>query len=82
MCHVVPMSNLYWSTISLLVKFMVKNIGRKFEIREVLVNRDGSRSSTSVEGSAAGESHPARGTAVMLSYHKNPPLPVISGLVK
>ena len=78
----VPTSNLYWSTISLLVKFTVKNIGQKVKIREVLVNRDGSRSSTRVEGGAAGESHPARGAAVKPSYHKIPPLPVISGLVK
>ena len=45
-----------------------------------LINHD--RCSTSVEGGTAQESHPARGVAVKPSYHKTPPLVVISGLVK
>ena len=57
----------------LLVKASVKFNGG-------LINHD--RCSTSVEGGAARESHPACGTTVKPSYHKTQPLPVISGLVK
>ena len=45
-----------------------------------LINHD--RCSTSVEGGAARESHPACGATLKPSYHKTQPLPVISGLVK
>ena len=66
------LSNMTCSNI-LLVKSSVKFNGG-------LINLD--QGSTSVEGSAARESHPARGAAVKPSYHKTPLLPVISGLVK
>ena len=45
-----------------------------------LINHD--RCSTSVEGTTARESQPACGAVVKPSYHKTPPLLVISGLVK